>query len=725
MRRVAMLTSLLLLVLSGVLYSASGAHGDAVGVTPTRLLDTREGLGAPLGRLQPGTTLTLSVDGAVLAGAQSVALNLTAVDALADGFITAWPCGQARPATSNLNVVPGHADANFVMIKLGDAGSVCLASSVPVHLVADLMGWFVGSTDFRGSAPTRVLDTRSPLRRLAAGEVRRIPLDSAAGLTSSAVAVALNVTVVDPALDGFVVVFPCGPIPTASTVNFRAGEIVPNFTVTPFTGNAVCAYSSVATDLVVDSFGWSDASASFHEQTPARLLDSRSGLGWAGGAVNSTNTLSLQVAGRAGVPAGAKGVLMTITATGGTADGFVTVWPCDQPRQLTSILNLRSGLLRSNLAFVPLSGSGAVCLWANTIDGSRVHLVADAVGWTTTPSVTAAFTESFDDPFNPARFTPAYWRDEEAGQLDPTLNGSKIVTEAGQLRIESGEQNYGDAAVRVNQPFDFTGRTGTISFDVTLAQKDGWTRFSLSQDPYAVTSYGDDNAAGQGADRGIDLQFKNFGGCANVTLRTYANRAETDLDGPQFPQPCVTASGSTLTHVVVTVSNTTVTVKAGSTTLGTWSGLNLGFSRGFLYLDSHNHATIKYAGQPTWVTHWDNVTFDGPVIPPVGVAAAATIEGRTVTGVPANPPSPRLVFNAQHGQQDANPTLSYALNGHGAHQVPLVRLPGLIGVYMISQPIDAGELVAGTNIVAFTWTGTTGLAPRVADVQIVWTGTAG
>jgi autotransporter family porin len=82
------------------------------------------------------------------------------------------------------------------------------------------------------------------------------------------------------------------------------------------------------------------------------------------------------------VPNDASAVLLTVTATGGTADGFVTAWPCDQPRPLASVLNLRPGLLRSNLALVHLSeADGLACLYAFTNDGSPVHLVADAVGW--------------------------------------------------------------------------------------------------------------------------------------------------------------------------------------------------------------------------------------------------------------------------------------------------------------------------------------------------------
>jgi autotransporter family porin len=283
------------------------------------------------------------------------------------------------PGTSIVNFVPGQIVANFLAVGMG-TGGVCLAVSAPVHLVVDLMGWFTGSSDFRGAAPTRLLDTRVTHDALAAGTERHLSLSAGNGYNGGTGGVALNITVVSPQTDGYVTVYPCGARPQASTVNFRAGEIVPNFTLVPYANGEVCIYSFSATDLVVDSFGWSGGGG-MTLAAPARVLDTRSGLGWSGGAVGPAQTLSLRVAGRGGVPNDASAALLTITATGGTADGFVTAWPCDQPRPVASVLNLRSGLLRSNLALLALAADGSVCLYAYTVDGSPVHLVADAVGW--------------------------------------------------------------------------------------------------------------------------------------------------------------------------------------------------------------------------------------------------------------------------------------------------------------------------------------------------------
>ena len=357
----------------------SPVHAEAV--QPLRVLDTRVGLGAPVGRLVPGQTLALPLVTATSPSATSVSLNLTVTDATAAGFLTAWPCGQAAPPTSILNYVPGQTVANFAAVGLG-GGGVCLATSAPVHVVADVMGWFAGTADFAGAAPSRLLDSRVTRDPLKAGVERRLSVTKGAGYPGANAAVALNVTVVQPAADGFVTVYPCGPRPLASTVNYRAGEIVPNFTIVPYNGGEVCLYSMTDTEIVVDSFGWSSNTAGLQLATPSRLLDTRSGLGWSSGAAGPAQHVRLRVAGRGGVPNDAAAALLTITATGGTAEGFVTAWPCDQPLPLASVLNLRPNLLRSNLALLALAGSdGTVCLFASTIDGSKVHLVADVVGW--------------------------------------------------------------------------------------------------------------------------------------------------------------------------------------------------------------------------------------------------------------------------------------------------------------------------------------------------------
>jgi hypothetical protein len=107
------------------------AHASTRPVQPTRLLDTRDDTGGHRSKLGAGEVFALAVGGRadVPASATAVALNVTAVGPDGDGFLSAWPCGAAEPATSSLNFVGGQVVANAVIVGLGTGGKVCLRSS--------------------------------------------------------------------------------------------------------------------------------------------------------------------------------------------------------------------------------------------------------------------------------------------------------------------------------------------------------------------------------------------------------------------------------------------------------------------------------------------------------------------------------------------------------------------------------------------------------------------
>ena len=95
-------------------------------------------------------------------------------------------------------------------------------------------------------------------------------------VSAGASAVVLNVTVTDPLASGFVTVWPCGaPLPTASNVNFVAGQTVANAVVSQVgVGGAVCVSSNTGVDLVVDVQGYFTGAA-YTGITPDRFLDTR------------------------------------------------------------------------------------------------------------------------------------------------------------------------------------------------------------------------------------------------------------------------------------------------------------------------------------------------------------------------------------------------------------------------------------------------------------------
>ncbi|MGB8859982.1 MAG: CAP domain-containing protein [Ilumatobacteraceae bacterium] len=127
--------------------------GEATGFTPSapfRWVDTRERWVADLNfgtggeHLGGGQTITMPVAGTrgVPASAKAVSFNVTVVDGSADnGYITAYPCG-SQPPTSNLNFSAGEAVANGAMVALSSGGALCVYSSVSVHVVIDINGWW-------------------------------------------------------------------------------------------------------------------------------------------------------------------------------------------------------------------------------------------------------------------------------------------------------------------------------------------------------------------------------------------------------------------------------------------------------------------------------------------------------------------------------------------------------------------------------------------------------
>ena len=173
-----------------VLGDVSGFFPAGSGFTPisnpTRLLDTRNGIGAPAAPLAAGSTLEFEADGVAgtnefgAIGADAVVLNVTVVNARAAGFVTVYPCfPEPLPEASNLNFVAGQTIANLVIAKPGTGllffstgGKVCIYSDATIDVLVDVSGFFPRGSGFTPIPnPTRVLDTRRP-----AGPTEMTPL---------------------------------------------------------------------------------------------------------------------------------------------------------------------------------------------------------------------------------------------------------------------------------------------------------------------------------------------------------------------------------------------------------------------------------------------------------------------------------------------------------------------------------------------------------------------
>lgn len=201
-------------------------------------------------------------------------------------------------------------------------------------------------------------------------------------------AVVLNVTATEPTAVSFLTAFPGGAArPLASSLNYSAGMTVPNpnlVTVIVSPTGAVDMYTNAgAVYLIADVAGWygpegGAVGALSSPVIPARVLDTRSGVG-AAGRVGAGAQLSLQVTGRGGIPgSGVSAVVLNVTVTEPTAVSFLTAWPAGEARPLASNLNYVPGQTVPNLVAVKVGEGGRVNLYN---DLGSVHVVADMAGW--------------------------------------------------------------------------------------------------------------------------------------------------------------------------------------------------------------------------------------------------------------------------------------------------------------------------------------------------------
>ena len=377
-----------------------------VPMSPARLMDTRAGEKTidgqgPKGAVPGPGQVDLLVAGRAgipATGVGAVVLNVTVTGPTRQGWVTAWPTGQARPLASNLNYTLGQTVANMVIAQVGTGGKVSLFNNTgSTHLIVDVMGWYPTGGDLRSFAPARVMDTR-PGNATVDGQGRKgavvgpgqvdLQVAGRAGIPASgAGAVVLNVTVNQPTGNGWVTVWPTGQArPLASNLNYVAGQTVPNMVIAKVgAGGKVSLFNNFGSaHLIVDVMGWFPTDAELQSMTPARLADTRAGnptVDGAGpkGAVAGSTSIDVVVAGRAGVPASGVGaVVLNVTVTQPTGKGWVSVWPARDFRPLASNLNYNPGQTVANMVIVKVGAEGKVSLFNSN---GATHLIVDVMGW--------------------------------------------------------------------------------------------------------------------------------------------------------------------------------------------------------------------------------------------------------------------------------------------------------------------------------------------------------
>ncbi|MCW2778149.1 MAG: hypothetical protein JWN17_1874 [Frankiales bacterium] len=225
-----------------------GTGGHYVALTPSRIVDTRTGVGAAPGAVVSG--LDVPLPDAVPAGARSAVLNVSVVGPVHDTFV------QLGGATV-LNVAAGTSRTGLVLAPSGRTPRLTVTGG-PAQVVVDLLGYYSDDTatgsSWIGTAPARVVDTRRSLGGVHGARAVTVQLPSSVQPGATAV---LDVSAVDPTGPGYLRVAAAGETATTTALNVNGGQSQTGLVLTRVDSarRVTLTLYGYPADLVVDLVG--------------------------------------------------------------------------------------------------------------------------------------------------------------------------------------------------------------------------------------------------------------------------------------------------------------------------------------------------------------------------------------------------------------------------------------------------------------------------------------
>jgi len=248
-------------------------------------------------------------------------------------------------------------------------------------------------------SPTRIADTRTGSgepyagQTIGAGKTLNVQVAGKGGVPATgATAVVVNVTEATSTAGSYLTVYPTGgTLPTASTLNFNAGTVVNNQTTATLGTNGQISIHNNAgnTNVVVDVVGYYAATGdSYFPVTSTRVVDTRPGssvASTAGKTLKANGSLTVQLAGDAGMPAGATAAVVEATEVGATAGGYLTMYPAGGaiPGEASN-LNFYTGQTLTKEATVALGTNPQDAFTIVNHSSGTTNVIIDLVGYYTT-----------------------------------------------------------------------------------------------------------------------------------------------------------------------------------------------------------------------------------------------------------------------------------------------------------------------------------------------------
>jgi hypothetical protein len=414
-------------------------------LAPTRLYDSRPSgtntpnppLGVGEGALAAGNTRTIQATGnaGIPAGATAILANITVVNAVGGGNLSAFPANQDSSATASVNWYQSPTGlgprtvSNFATIALSPSGAFKVRTDGnSADIIIDVTGYLdrniVSGGVFKTiSGNARLYDSRpsgtnTPNPPLGVGEgaltrgasnnsnVRTLQVTGNLGVPTTAIAVVVNLTAVNTSDSGFFNLYPSGgTIPTTSTLNWQttgvAGTnipgVVPNLAIVPLGTGANAGKISISAggnastagaNFIVDVLGYIDnvtgATGGFFNPlaTPSRLYDSRAsqpnfpGSNIKGVLTAGTNRTILA---RGVLNSPATAVAVRITTVDVAGGGNLAMFPGSVFPGISNVNTTAANQQIGNFAIVALASDGTFTV--RLPGGANMGFVLDIVGF--------------------------------------------------------------------------------------------------------------------------------------------------------------------------------------------------------------------------------------------------------------------------------------------------------------------------------------------------------
>ncbi len=257
--------------------------------------------------------------------------------------------------------------------------------------VASPVGDSQGPFTYVPITPCRVADTREAEGafggpEMEGGSMREFVVpNGACNIPTSAVAYALNVTVVPNAALTYLSIWPSGQArPVVSTLN-SDGRVKANAAIVAAgSDGGVNVYVTDTTQIVLDISGYfvpssNSSGLQFFPVTPCRLVDTRGAAGGLGGpplAAYESRSFAV-LSSSCNVPSSAQAYSLNFTVVPHEPLAYLSAWPTGQAQPTTSILNSDTGTVTANAAILPAGSNGAIDVYAS----NNTDVVIDINGY--------------------------------------------------------------------------------------------------------------------------------------------------------------------------------------------------------------------------------------------------------------------------------------------------------------------------------------------------------